>query len=318
MAVAFPAKEILIGETGWPSAGRMREGALPSRTNQARVVSEILDLAKREGFRVNLIEAYDQPWKRQLEGTVGGYWGLIDAVKRAIKYPPGEPISNYPLWKWQMGCGMGLSVLVFLAGWLTLRRRPWQPRLTSWIAVGTSATTAGMLLGIAADKMIYESYGIGGWLQWGTLLAAGCLSPLLCAYAAMSGRPLPTFLELVGPQNVRTGSVLTVLLGLVLIVTTLISAATALGFVFDPRYKDFPFASLTMAVVPFATLMLVNRRIEGVRPIAESAFAGVLAASAVFMGFNEGAQNWQSLWTCAIYLVLALTLWRARAVQTPT
>ena len=79
MAVAFPGKEILIGETGWPSAGRMREGALPSRTNQARVVSEILDLAKREKFRVNLIEAYDQPWKRQLEGTVGGYWGLIDA-----------------------------------------------------------------------------------------------------------------------------------------------------------------------------------------------------------------------------------------------
>ena len=75
MAVAFPGKEILIGETGWPSKGRMREGALPSRTNQARVVSEILDLAKRENFRVNLIEAYDQPWKRELEGTVGGYWG---------------------------------------------------------------------------------------------------------------------------------------------------------------------------------------------------------------------------------------------------
>src|ERR1700690_4341402 len=59
MAVAFPGKEILIGETGWPSEGRMREGALPSRTNQARVVSEILDLAKQENFRVNLIEAYD-------------------------------------------------------------------------------------------------------------------------------------------------------------------------------------------------------------------------------------------------------------------
>jgi glucan 1,3-beta-glucosidase len=45
MAVAYPGKEILIGETGWPSKGRMREAALPSRTNQARVVSEILDLA---------------------------------------------------------------------------------------------------------------------------------------------------------------------------------------------------------------------------------------------------------------------------------
>src|SRR5437588_1418634 len=170
VAIAFPDKEILIGETGWPSEGRMREGALPSRTNQARVVSEILDLAKRENFRVNLIEAYDQPWKRQLEGTVGGYWGLFDSVQRAVKYPPGIAISNYPLWKLQMAAGLALSVLVFVSAWIALRRRPWTPRLVSWIGVGLSATSAGMLLGIAADKMFYESYGIGGWLFWGALL----------------------------------------------------------------------------------------------------------------------------------------------------
>src|SRR5712672_3384716 len=151
MAVAFPGKEILIGETGWPSQGRMREGALPSRTNQARVVSEILLLAKQENFRVNLIEAYDQPWKRELEGTVGGYWGLIDSVRRAVKYPPNEAISNFPFWKLQMGCGMALSFFVFGAAGLTLRRRPWTPRIASWIAVGISATTAGILLGVAAD-----------------------------------------------------------------------------------------------------------------------------------------------------------------------
>ncbi|MEH2542474.1 MULTISPECIES: glycoside hydrolase family 17 protein [unclassified Bradyrhizobium] len=317
MAVAFPAKEILIGETGWPSAGRMREGALPSRTNQARVVSEILDLAKREKFRVNLIEAYDQPWKRQLEGTVGGYWGMINDAQRAVKYPPGEPISNYPFWKLQMGGGMALSAFVFLAGWLTLRRRPWKPGLASWVAVGTSATTAGMLLGVAADKMFYESYGAGGWLQWGALLAAAIAAPMLCANAAMSGRSLPTFLELLGPREGRTKSVLSALLGLALVVTTLIAAQTALGFTFDPRYRDFPFASLTMAVVPFAALMLLNRPKDGVRPIAESAFAGLLVAAALFTGFNEGNQNWQAMWTCAIYLLLALTLWRARAVQIP-
>ena len=317
MAVAFPAKEILIGETGWPSAGRMREGALPSRTNQARVVSEILDLARREGFRVNLIEAYDQPWKRQLEGTVGGYWGLIDAAQRAVKYPPGEAISNFPFWKLQMGSGMALSFLVFLAGWLTLRRRPWQPRLAAWLAVGTAATISGVLLGIAADKMFYESYGVGGWLQWGTLLAAGIASPMLCANAAISGKPLPTFLELLGPRDGRTGSVLTVLLGLTLLVTTVIAAETALGFAFDPRYRDFPFASLSMAVVPFAALMLANRPKEGVRPIAESAFAGVLSVTAIYTGFSEGAQNWQAMWTCAIYLLLAITLLRARAGQIP-
>src|SRR5882672_2932083 len=317
MAVAFPGKEILVGETGWPSQGRMREGALPSRTNQARVVSEILLLAKQENFRVNLIEAYDQPWKRELEGTVGGYWGLIDSVQRAVKYPPGEAISNFPFWKLQMGCGMALSLFVFLAGWLTLRRRPWQPRPATWLAVGTSATISGMLLGVAADKMFYESYGIGGWLQWGAALAAGIASPMLSANAAMSGRPLPTFLELLGPREARTDSVLTVLLGLTLIVTAVIAAETALGFAFDPRYRDFPFASLSMAVVPFATLMLVNRPKEGVRPIAESAFAGLLVIAALYTGVNEGAQNWQAMWTCAIYLLLAVTLWRARAGQIP-
>jgi exo-beta-1,3-glucanase (GH17 family) len=317
MAVAFPGKEILIGETGWPSAGRMRDAALPSRTNQARVVSEILDLAKRENFRVNLIEAYDQPWKRQLEGTVGGYWGLFDSVQRALKYPPNEAISNYPFWKLQMGCGMALSLFVFGAAWLALRRRPWTPRLVAWIAVGLSATTAGILLGVAADKLFYEGYGIGGWLGSGALLAAAIASPLLCANALMSGRPLPTFLELLGPRDERTAALLTIMLGAALVVTTLVGAETALGFVFDPRYRDFPFAALTMAVVPFATLMLLNRPQDGVRPIAEAVFAGLLAGSALYTIFNEGADNWQSLWTCAVYSLLAVTLWRARAVQIP-
>jgi exo-beta-1,3-glucanase (GH17 family) len=317
MAVAFPGKEILIGETGWPSMGRMRESALPSRTNQARIVSEILDLAKREGFRVNLIEAYDQPWKRQLEGTVGGYWGLFDSVRRVVKYPPGIPISNYPQWKWYMGAGMASSFVTFLVAWLAARRRPWAPRLPSWIAVGISATTAGILLGVATDKMLYESYGIGGWVQWGALLAAATLAPLLSAHALMAGRSLPTFLELLGPREYRQGTLLTVLLGLSLIVTTVIGAETALGFTFDPRYKDFPFASLTMAVVPFTLLMLLNRPQDGVRPIAESVFAGLLVIAAAYTAFNEGGENWQSVWTCAMYLLLALTLWRARVARSP-
>jgi len=317
MAVAFPGKEILIGETGWPSQGRMREGALPSRTNQARVVSEILGLAKQENFRVNLIEAYDQPWKRELEGTVGGYWGLIDSVQRAVKYPPGEAISNFPFWKLQMGSGMALSVFVFGVAWLTLRRRPWTPRLASWIAVGISATTAGILFGIATDKMFYEGYGIGGWLVWGALLTAAIASPMLSANALMSGRALPTFLELLGPRDARAASVLTMILGAALVVTTLIGAETALGFVFDPRYRDFPFAAMTMAVVPFSMLMLLNRPQDGVRPIAETVFAGLLAGSVLYILPSEGADNWQSLWTCAVYFLLAVTLWRARGVQIP-
>ncbi len=71
-------REIVIGEVGWPSAGRMREGALPSPSNQALVIEQTLALAQRENFRVNVIEAFDQSWKRWLEGSVGGHWGIFD------------------------------------------------------------------------------------------------------------------------------------------------------------------------------------------------------------------------------------------------
>ena len=159
----------------------MRGSALPSRVNQARVVSEILDLARRENFRVNLFEAYDESWKREIEGTVGGSWGLFDSVQRTLKYPPGVPISNFPLWKLQLCGGMALAILVFGAAWLTLRRKPREPGLVAWFAVGLSATTAGILFGVAAQKTFYESDGAGGWLLWGSLLVAATASSVLGA-----------------------------------------------------------------------------------------------------------------------------------------
>ncbi len=313
MVSAFPGKEILIGEIGWPSEGRMRESSLASPTNQARVVSEILDLARRENFRVNLFEAYDESWKQEIEGTVGGYWGLFDSAQRTLKYPPGVPISNFPLWKLQMSSGMALAILVFGAAWLTTRRKPWQPRLVSWFAVGISATTAGILFGVAAQKMFYESYSAGSWLQWGALLVAATASPVFGANALMSGRAPPTFLELLGPKHYRTPSVLAIMHGLALMVTIVIGTETAIGLVFDPGDKDFPFAALTMAAIPFAAMTLLDRPRKGIRPMAESVFAGVFLVAAIYTGLNEGPDNWQSLWTCAAYMLLAVTLWRTRA-----
>ena len=266
----------------------MREGALPSRTNQARVVSEILDLAKREKFRVNLIEAYDQPWKRQLEGTVGGYWGLIDDAQRAVKYPPGEPISNYPFWKLQMGCGMALSAFVFLAGWLTLRRRPWKPRLAV-VDRGRDVGDVGrhaargrrgqdVLRELRGRRLAAMGRAAGGRHRLAVAVRERCDVGTAAADVPRTARA----------ARLPRHGVLPALLGLVLVVTTLIAAQTALGFAFDPRYRDFPFASLTMAVVPFAALMLLNRPKEGVRPIAESAFAGLLGGGRAVHRLQRG------------------------------
>jgi exo-beta-1,3-glucanase (GH17 family) len=314
VAAAFPGKEVLIGETGWPSMGRMREGALPSRINQARVISEILDVAKRDHFRVNLIEAFDASWKRYWEGTVGGYWGLFLADHKTLKFPPGVPISNYPQWRLLMASGIVLAIAVFVSAWLGQRRRPWKANLSLWIAVAVSATVAGVLLGISFDKMTYESFGYGGWLRWGALLAGSAAAPLLCADALMSGRTLPAFLELIGPRDGRTQSFPTLMLGIVQMVIVVIATGAALGSVFDPRWQDLPFASVTMGAVPLLTLSWLNRR-AGARPIAETVFAAILGFSAIYIVFIEGIQNWQALWTSGAYILLGLSMYGVRSKE---
>jgi exo-beta-1,3-glucanase (GH17 family) len=314
MTVVFPTKEILIGETGWPSKGRMRDGALPSRINQARFISEVLDRAQRENFRVNLFEAYEEPWKRQWEGTVGAYWGLYDGGHRGPKYPPGEAISNYPFWKLQMVSGIALSLLVFGAGWLALRRWPQEQRSIAWGTIAVSATVGGILLGISVEKVLQESYILYDWLAGGMLLAAGIVAPLLAPDALISRRPVPTFFELLGRREDRTSHIPTKVLGFTLMAITLVAAVTALGLVFDPRGRDFPFASLAMAEVPFLMLTLLEHRKPGRQAVAETLFAGLFLLSSLYILFNEGHQNWQSLWTCAAFFLLSVTLWRARGV----
>jgi glucan 1,3-beta-glucosidase len=130
----------------------------------------------------------------------------------------------------------------------------------------------------------------------------------------MSGRALPTFTELMHQHERRTLSFPAMVLGLALTVTTLIAAENALAFVFDPRWRDFQFAGLAVAAVPFWTLALLNRPNSGARPLAETLFATLFAAATTYVTFNEGFNNWQSLWTSMVYMLLVATLWQARSV----
>jgi hypothetical protein len=83
--------------------------------------------------------------------------------------------------------------------------------------------------------------------------------------------------------------------------------------VFDPRYKDFPFAPLSIAVVPLIAHSLLVQRASGARGVAETGAAAVLALSVIYIVPNESLANWQSLWLCAGVAALALTLFRVRA-----
>ncbi|MFZ5690526.1 MAG: beta-(1-6) glucans synthase [Pseudomonadota bacterium] len=308
MAAAFPGKEILIGETGWPSAGRMREGALPSLVNQALVLQEVLAVAKRKGYRVNVIEAFDQPWKRRLEGTVGGYWGLFDDATRQPKFDWGRPVSNHPAWLRQAAAGIAFAALIFAAA---LWGRPGEVSPARWVGVGVIAFAGGSMIGWAIEAMTYESLGIGGWLRSAALVALALLTPLSLAIVIVRREWLPSFADVLTRHGGAPMSFSERLAGLLTAATAVIALQVAFGLVFDPRYKDFPFAPLTAAIVPIVLAALLSRsdRRQG---RAERMASAALALSAVYIVFNESVVNWQSVWLCVLLLLLSLSLVRFR------
>ena len=311
IAKSFPGKDILIGEVGWPGMGRMREGALPSAANEARVLHDVIAAGRRGGYRVNVIEAFDQPWKRQSEGTVGGHWGLFEADGGTAKFAWGEPVSNFPRWRVQAVGGVAFAAAVFALALAAGRRNPAPPGMAAWAGVAAIALAAGMLIGWTVRNVPLESLGLSGWAMSLTFAALAIVSPLAGAAALMRGIDTPRFSALLGAEP-WPEQTLARILGLLALILCVVAVVIALGLVFDPRYRDFPFAPLTAAAVPFLVLSLLRPAARG---LAEGIAAGVLTLSALFIAWNEGIANWQALWLCAVFLALAVTLFGVPGVR---
>ncbi len=312
VGAAFPGREIFLGEFGWPSAGRMREGALPSPANQARTIQDVLASAKRANYHVNLIEAYDQPWKRQLEGTVGGHWGLYDAYRRKPKFAWGAPVSNHPDWKWQAAGGVAFAAVIFAAALVVRRQGTPEQRRLLWLRVAVIAAVSGTVIGWAVANVPLESLTLGDWVRSLAWVGLALIAPVVGAMAVASGRAMPLLAQMLGRAPQRPRDALSFALGGTLIVLIVLSVQAALGLVFDPRYRDFPFAPLTGAVLPLMVIAPWEARLRARRPAAELAVAATLAAAALYIILNETVANWQSLWFCAGVLAFALTLLQAR------
>jgi exo-beta-1,3-glucanase (GH17 family) len=311
---AFPDKEILIGEVGWPSEGRMRAGALPSPANQALVLSGVVAAAKQEGWKVNLIEAFDQPWKRLLEGTVGGYWGLFSDGAKEPKFRFGAPVSNEPRWRLVAGLGMGAALFIFISAWLGGRYRhaaasTWQVELR----VTLIALASGLTIGAAALNLPIESIEPGDQLRSLAMFVLAVAVPLAASFALAHGERLPGFDLALDPARWRGKDVIALVLAALLVATMVTAMQVALGLVFDPRYKDFPLAALTGPLVALAILAFAGAPAPRRPGSAEIAGATVLAGSAIFVIANEGIANWQALLFASLLVVLALTLLQAEA-----
>jgi glucan 1,3-beta-glucosidase len=238
VGAAFAEKPILIGETGWPSAGLQREKSRPSKVNQARYIREFVRRAHDSGWDYNLIEAIDQPWKRELEGTVGGYWGMLDADTLQPKFPIEGPVSEResiaaPL----IGIGVGALLALLLAFAGSSRTLPRQPiRLAALTLTGA---TTGLIAVLHAEHALLAYSNLTHWVALGAVALA---APLTCAVLTRwPGNPLTA--ADIAWQRVRNArlhaeatDVLSALRGFLLFA----AAIAALLLLITPRYRDFP------------------------------------------------------------------------------
>lgn len=325
---AFPGKPIMIGETGWPSEGRTRGPASPGLVNQARFIREFIPLARSMGVDYNLIEAFDQPWKRVQEGTVGGHWGLVDEF-RDQKFPLTGPVVEMPHWYWLAAGGIFVAaMLMLMAG----RRRPDRSieehvgrEILGWTAAVSAAQLAGATLLLSVDHLslvnrgpVEWTFGIGLWLL--SAVTAVVLARRWAGRAEMRIQPAPVHTVLSAlrmPHKARwlgtDDEARALRHGLLRGLAAVSVAIAMIGLALDPRYRDFPIATFLIPALGWAVdaLMPVAGRARTPRltlPVEEALLALMVGGGAVAVAVAEGAENGEAHVWAVIGLLFATGL----------
>ncbi len=308
MRALFPDKPISIGEAGWPSRGRWRQDAAPSRVNQASFVRQFAALAEAEHFDWNLIEAFDQVWKARNEGSVGANWGLWTA-DRQVKFPLSGPVVEDPDWASRAGTSVLLGALL---AFMWCRRVP------------PSGQPAIAVLGFAlAGALVYASAGTAPLIYDAHQAVAAALNLLgqtLLVWLMMQRASLIVSGEALPPPP--TGAETTALIrnwlclrredpraGLIdhlFFVFLWTAALLQVLLVVDPRYRDFPLPTFAVPLVVIAARALLRDLPRGGGGREEWMVGLVLVVGAVASAVIEGPLNLQSLVWNAAALVLAI------------
>ncbi|QPK62049.1 exo-beta-1,3-glucanase [Methylomonas sp. LL1] len=150
-----PGKPILIGESGWPSAGRQRGMAIPGVVNEAKFIRDMIQVANRHGFDYNIVEAFNQPWKSNLEGVVGANWGLLSADRKPV-FPLTGPVYENPDWPLHFAAATVLWLLIIAACFKQLRIAS-VARLVVFLTLAQLFSACMVTL---ADFLWYTSYSM--------------------------------------------------------------------------------------------------------------------------------------------------------------
>ncbi|HTI86362.1 MAG TPA: glycosyl hydrolase family 17 protein [Alphaproteobacteria bacterium] len=306
----FPGKKIFVGEVGWPSLGRMREDARPSPSDQARFLRGFITVARDLGVGYNLIEAFDQKWKRRSEGTVGGHWGLYDS-NRKPKVELAGPVSDDPRWPihWWVGTALGALILA-----TAMVGRPLPTGKARWIV------TAGLLAAVSGAALeaqaIYASETVRsavGWLPAGAAFAMAAALAVIAIQGmlargegganALCGNSQHILAALMSRRIEPTGACLLEALEVVVLVFAL---AAALGILFDGRQRDFPTFVYLVPALSFMALWIGGSRVAGDRNPLAHGLTLVLAVTAAATVVNEHPWNTQALAWSAVAATLAL------------
>lgn len=280
-------REVFIGETGWPSHGRQRQGAEPSLVNQARFVREFVVRAEHEKIRYNVIEAFDQPWKRTLEGAVGGYWGLYDRLA-APKFAFRGPVAEAAAWSVAAIGVMGGFVAAFL--W---RRRGLSDGIEALALLLVSIATGGAFLGVWQELWL-ANRSLTEWAVTGAYAVFMLITILLVGNPLVSwcadGRPMPR----IAPashvlrwlrRNDQSYDGTARALGALRIAFLFGAAFVCLLLGFDPRYRDFPVAFYAVPAIGFALMAWINAGQEV--DVEEIVLAAVIAVGSPVIAASE-------------------------------
>ena len=333
MRAHFAPLRVWVGETGWPAAGRQRGGARPGRVEQARFVRELVARIRLEPLDVNLVEAFDQPWKRALEGAMGGAWGLYDAAGRA-RFPWRGALQDDPAWQ----RGPLAALLAALAAAVAAGLRGRSARELAFAAFGSaligavavahaetlevwSRTPAEWALALALALVMLASATASAWRLTvrdrprgaNADLPQGDTAHAPQGASAVAPRGAAPNAALPGIVAAYAGSGLTLgvrLLAVTRFAALFSAAAVALPLVFDARYRELAWTLLAAPAPLWVALRLAGQRLDaGARE--ERVLACVMAACAVAIAGQEGLANAQAL---AFALLLALM---AAAVVAP-
>jgi exo-beta-1,3-glucanase (GH17 family) len=304
----FSPTPVWVGETGWPAQGRQRAGAVPSVLGQNQYIQSLLAAGSQIPTGFNLIEAFDQPWKRSFEGAMGGYWGLFDQFGQARVSAQTIQIEDHRWWRGLLG---GLLGLFGGAGLVWVIRKKVE---TSHMSNSGSSDFAALICTALIGALVPLQWQAS--VLWDRTVFEVSVSLALAIVGALTG--VLSVMQMRASEGGHWASKtitlryklrvpsLAQLAHAARMATLFAAGSAALILLLDPRYRPLPWWWFLAPTAAWWALFW-SRPLQLPLPDARAKIlASVLGICAVGILWQEGLRNAQAIGYVALLACLAL------------